>query len=61
MYKYHHSILLLIFSDLYVRNNSVHEYDTRQQNLFHVPLTFIKPLSNTEYMELNSMITLAFF
>ena len=47
MYKYHRNILPSIFSDLYLRNNSIHEYDTRQQNLFHVPLTFTKTLSNT--------------
>ena len=47
MYKYHHNILPSIFSHFFVRNNSVHEYDTRQQNLFHVPLIFTKPLSRT--------------
>ena len=47
MYKYHHSILPLIFSDFYVRNNSIHEHHTRQQNLLHVPLIFTKPLSKT--------------
>ena len=45
MYKHHHNILPSIFSDFFVRNNSVHEYDTRQHNLFHVPLIFTKPLS----------------
>ena len=47
MYKYHHNTLPSIFSDFFVRNNSVHEYDTRQQNLFHAPLIFTKPLSRT--------------
>ena len=47
MYKYHHNILPSIFSDFFVRNNTVHEYDTSQQNLFHVPLIFTKPLSRT--------------
>ena len=47
MYKYHHRILPSVFSDLYVRNNSVHEYETRQQNLLHVPLIFTKPLSKS--------------
>ena len=47
MYKYHQNILPSIFSDFFVWNNSVHEYDTRQQNLFHVPLIFTKPLSRT--------------
>ena len=47
MYKYHHGILPSVFSDLYVRNNSVHEYETRQQNLLHVPLIFTKPLSKS--------------
>ena len=47
MYKYYHGILPSGFSDLYVRNNSVHEYDTRQRNLLHVPLIFTKPLSKS--------------
>ena len=38
---------LRFFSDLYVWNNSVHEYETRQQNLLHVPLIFTKPLSKS--------------
>ena len=46
-YKYHHSILPSIFSDFYVRNNSIHEHHTRQQNPLHVPLIFTKPLSKT--------------
>ena len=47
MYKYHHGRLPPVFFDFYVRNNSVHDYQTRQQNLFHVPLIRTQPLSKT--------------
>ena len=35
------------FSDFFVWNNSIHEHYTRQQNLFHLPLIFTKPLTKT--------------
>ena len=33
--KYHHDPLPSVFSDFYVQNNSVHEYHTRQENLYN--------------------------
>ena len=47
MYKYHHDHLPPIFSDFYVQNNLVHDYHTRQENLFHVPLIRTAPLSKS--------------
>ena len=47
MYKYHHGCLPLVFSDFYIRNNSVHDHHTRQQNLLHVPLIRSQPLSKS--------------
>ena len=39
MYKFHHSKLPEVVSDLFTRNNSVHDHITRQHNALHVPLT----------------------
>ena len=41
MYKYHHDCLPNVFYDFYVRNNSVHDHQTRQ------PLIRTQPLSKT--------------
>ena len=38
MYKYSHGMLPQMIQDLYVTNNAVHHYSTRQSNLLHVPL-----------------------
>ena len=38
MYKYSHGMLPQIIQDLYVTNNAVHHYSTRQSNLLHAPL-----------------------
>ena len=37
MYKYSHDMLPQMIQDLYVTNNAVHHYSTRQSNLLHVP------------------------
>ena len=37
MYKYSHGMLPQMIQDLYVTNNAVHHYATRQSNLLHVP------------------------
>ena len=37
MYKYSHGMLPQMIQDLYVINNAVHHYSTRQSNLLHVP------------------------
>ena len=37
MYKYHHGMLPIALHDLYIKNNIVHQYRTRQHNLLHVP------------------------
>ena len=37
MYKYSHGMLPQMIQDLYVTNNAVHHYSTRQSNLLHVP------------------------
>ena len=37
-YKYSHGMLPQMIQDLYVTNNAVHHYSTRQSNLLHVPL-----------------------
>ena len=36
MYKYSHGMLPQMIQDLYVTNNAVHHYATRQSNLLHV-------------------------
>ena len=38
MYKYTHSLLPDIFSDFYTFNSTVHDHNTRQSNLLHVPV-----------------------
>ena len=38
MYKYSHGMLPQMIHDLYVTNNAVHHYATRQSNLLNVPL-----------------------
>ena len=38
MYKHSHGMLPQMIQDLYVTNNAVHHYSTRQSNLLHVPL-----------------------
>ena len=38
MYKYYHGVLPQMIQDLYVTNNAVHHYLTRQSNLLQVPL-----------------------
>ena len=37
MYKYHHDMLPIALHDLYIKNNIVHQYRTRQHKLLHVP------------------------
>ena len=37
MYKYSHNMLPQMIQYLYVTNNAVHHYVTRQSNLLHVP------------------------
>ena len=37
MYKYSHGMLPQMIQALYVTNNAVHHYSTRQSNLSHVP------------------------
>ena len=37
MYKYSNGMLPQMIQDLYVTNNAVHHYSTRQSNLLHVP------------------------
>ena len=37
MYKYSHGMLPQMIKDLYVTNNAVHYYSTRQSNLLYVP------------------------
>ena len=50
MYKYHHDMLLIALHDLYIKNNIVHQYRTRQYNLLHVPSgTHTKKLSTLVY------------
>ena len=36
MYKYHHRLLPNIL-DMFKQNSTIHQYDTRQSNLLHVP------------------------
>ena len=36
MYKYHHGLLPHI-SHMFEKNSSIHQYNTRQSNLLHVP------------------------
>ena len=38
LYKFHHGLLPVIFGDFFAENSSVHNYNTRQANLMHVPL-----------------------
>ena len=38
MYKYSHGMLPQMIQDLYVTNNAVNHYSTRQSNLLHVSL-----------------------
>ena len=37
IYKYYHGMIPQMIQDLYVTNNAVHHYATRQSNLLHVP------------------------
>ena len=37
MYKYSNGILPQMIQDIYVTNNAVQHYSTRQSNLLHVP------------------------
>ena len=38
MYKYHHNDLPEVFRDMYIANDTVHTYSTRQEHLYHIPL-----------------------
>ena len=38
LFKYHHSLLPDIFSDFFVSNDEIHDHDTRQAHLLHVPI-----------------------
>ena len=38
MFKVFHKLTPVVFSDLFVRNSSIHDYGTRQASLFHVPV-----------------------
>ena len=39
MFKYHHSLLPPVFTDMFVYNSSIHGYLTRRDYLLHVPLS----------------------
>ena len=38
MFKYYHNMLPKIFDNFFIKNSSVHAFNTRQSNLFHVPI-----------------------
>ena len=38
LYKYHHKLLPNIFDDFFVSNSAIHHHNTRQAQLFHVPI-----------------------
>ena len=38
MYKFHNLKIPQIFYSFFTRNNAIHDYPTRQQNILHVPL-----------------------
>ena len=37
MYKYHHSLLPIIFDDFFIYNCNIHDHYTRQMHYLHVP------------------------
>ena len=39
MYKYHHNFIPQVMQNLFIRNNAVHDYSTRQHNVLHVPIS----------------------
>ena len=43
LYKYHHMLLPGIFADIFVSNDSIHGYNTRQAHLLHVPIFRSQP------------------
>ena len=45
MYKFRHHRLPAIFTDFFKINKHIHDYDTRQANLLHVPLAKIRQSS----------------
>ena len=47
MYKYHRKLLPQFFDDFFMKNTSVHNVNTRQQNYLHVPLIRTMPFSRT--------------
>ena len=45
MFKVYHRMTPKVFSDLFVRNVEIHNYETRQMNQFHIPF------ARTNYMQ----------
>ena len=47
LYKYYHNNLPEVFRDMYIINDTIHTYSTRQEHLYHIPLcrteSFKKP------------------
>ena len=43
LYKHHHLLLPDIFADFFVSNESIHNHNTRQAHLLHVPLLRSQP------------------
>ena len=38
LYKFHHNLLPIVFKKFFTTNSDIHDYNTRQANLMHVPL-----------------------
>ena len=38
MYKYYHNDLPEVFRDMYITDDTIHTYSTRQEHLYHIPL-----------------------
>jgi len=47
LYKHHDQSLPIIFDAFFTRNNSVHNHNTRQNLLFHVPISRLLQVSRS--------------